>query len=285
MEVDWKSRPKIIEYWPDGVDYVMGMDESGTADLVSISRKMNTGKEHEIDFTMKDFTLTGVIVDKNRYDELKKAVNAVKFKYWENGLSEYKGVPKRVCFHSRDIRKKSAPFNTLDPVLFTTSITEMIQAVDAKIISCHIDKLAHYKKYTTPIHPYHLSAQFILERFCNGLNEGGMTGIVMLESRGKKEDQFVLDYIVKIIEEGTNANSPRHFRNIAGVYFNPKWWENDNSQSSFVILEYADLVCFPIHKQHRGGDLSKGNPSYDIVEKKLYKYPRHNGWGLKIWRP
>lgn len=58
---DWRIRPKIIEYWPDGVDYVMGMDESGTSDLVSISRKINSGKEHEIDSSMRDFTLTGVI--------------------------------------------------------------------------------------------------------------------------------------------------------------------------------------------------------------------------------
>lgn len=289
MDDDWKARPKIIEYWPEGVRYVMGMDESGTSDLVTISRKMMAGKEEEIDFTMKDFTLTGVIVDMERYDTLKEAVNKVKFQFWEDGLSDYKGFRKRVCFHSRDIRKRSAPFNTLDHTTFTTALSDMIKSVNAKIISCHVDKLAHYKKYTNPynkpIHPYHLAALFILERYCNGLNEANVKGIVMLESRGKKEDQFVLDYIVQMIENGTNQNPASHFRNIAGVYFNPKWSKADNDLTSYVILEYADLVCFPIHKQHRGGDLSSGNPAYQILEDKFYKYPDYIGWGLKIWKP
>lgn len=289
MSDDWKTRPKVIEYWPDGVQYVMGLDESGTSDLVSINRKMLANKEDEIDFTIRDFTLTGVIVDRDRYDTLKSEVNKVKYHYWEEGLSDYKGMKKRVCFHSRDIRKRSAPFNKIDHSLFTEALSQMIQSVGAKIISCHIDKLAHYKKYTNaynkPIHPYHLSAQFILERYCNGLNEAEVKGIVMLESRGEKEDKFVLDYIVNIIENGTNQNRATHFRNIEGVYFNPKWSKSDMDLTSFVILEYADLVCFPIHKQHRGGDLSQGNPAYEIVEKKFYKYPSHVGWGLKIWRP
>lgn len=289
MDDEWKDRPKIIEFWPDGVQYVMGMDESGTSDLVSINRKMLADKEHEIDFTMRDFTLTGVIVDMDRYETMKEAVNKVKYHFWEDGLSDYKGTKKRVCFHSRDIRKRSAPFNKLDQADFTSSLSTMIESVNAKIISCHVDKLAHYKKYTNPynkpIHPYHLSAQFILERYCNGLNEAEVKGIVILESRGEKEDQFVLDYIVNVLENGTNQNPASHFRNIAGVYFNPKWSLSDNNLKSYVILEYADLVCFPIHKQHRGGDLSSGNPAYQVVEGKFYKYPNHIGWGLKIWRP
>jgi hypothetical protein len=283
MESDWRRSPTVIEYWPEGIDYIMGMDESGTSDLVSISRKVNNGKEKEIDFTMRDFTLTGVIVDKNRYDVLKQSINNVKYKYWENGLAEYKGIEKRVCFHSRDIRKRNHPFNKVDQKEFTESISEMIKSVKAKIIACHIDKLAHYKKYVTPTHPYHLATQFILERFCRGLNATEKKGIIILESRGKKEDQFVLDYIVNLIRKGSNQNPSIHFRNIEGVYFNPKWSNGNNSKASFVILEYADLVCFPIHKQHRDSDLSKGNPAYEIVERKLYKYPKHIGWGLKLW--
>lgn len=116
MDDDWKKRPRIIEYWPDGADYVMGMDESGTSDLVTIKRKLSSGKEDEIDFSMKDFTLTGVVVDQNRYDKLKEAVNTVKYKYWTDGMSLYKNRQKRVCFHSRDIRKKIFPLIALNPL-------------------------------------------------------------------------------------------------------------------------------------------------------------------------
>ena len=282
--MDWKSRPRIIEYWPEDVDYVMGIDETGTSDLVSIERKIKAGKESEIDISMRDFTLTGVIVDQGRYDDLKKTVNEVKYKYWDNGLFSHKGKEKRVCFHSRDIRKKNYPFNKVHPPELHNSITSMIEGVNAKIISCHVDKLTHYKKYKTPIHPYHISIQFILERFCKGLNDGDKTGFIILESRGKTEDKFVLDYIVNIIDTGTNQNPASHFRNIRGVYFNPKWWKKDDEKSSFVILEYADLVSYPIHKQYRnrtGNSIS--NPAFSIVEKKLYLYPSYNGWGLKVW--
>lgn len=283
---DWRDRPRLIEYWPDGVDYVMGMDESGTSDLVSISRMINSGREFEIDLSMKDFTLTGVILDTQRYELLKKKGNEVKFKFWENGVCDYKGTTKRVCFHSRDIRKRNHPFNKINAQEFLNSISEWISGINAKVISCYVDKLAHYKKYSTPLHPYHIAAQFILERYCKGLNDGNKKGIVIIESRGAKEDKFVLDYLVKIINEGTNQNPAAHFKNIVGIYFNPKWWKQDNEQSSFIILEYADLVCYPIHKQHR---LLKNeatvDPAYSIVEKKLFKYPNHMGWGLKIWRP
>ncbi|RJG26724.1 DUF3800 domain-containing protein [Paenibacillus thiaminolyticus] len=284
--MEWRSRPRIIEYWPDGVDYIMGMDESGTADLVSISRKVAAGKEDEIDFTMRDFTLTGVIVDQNRYDELKRVVNEVKFKHWDQGLYRHNGREKRICFHSRDIRKKSYPFNNIDPEILTYDLTNMIESVNAKIISCHIDKLAHYKRYINPIHPYHIAVQFILERYCKGLNDGDMTGVVMLESRGKKEDKFVLDYITHIIDNGTNQNPASHFRNIRGVYFNPKWWKNDDDKSSFIILEYADLVSYPIHKEHRHSTNERAvDPAFSIVERKFYNFPNYLGWGLKVWRP
>ncbi|WP_028551732.1 DUF3800 domain-containing protein [Paenibacillus sp. UNC451MF] len=284
--MEWKQRPRLIEYWPDDVDFVMGVDENGTSDLLSIKRKVDADKTNEIDSSIKDFTLTGVIFDKKRYDILKKEMNDIKFTFWNEGLCDYKGSLKRVCFHSSEIRKRSYPFNRINYDDFMPAISNMIDKIPTKIISCYIDKKKHYLKYKTPDHPYHIAIRFIMERYCKGLNEANKKGIIIIESRGKKEDRFVLKHIVEILEQGTNQNKASHFNNIAGVYFNPKWWTSDNDKSTFVVLELADLLSFPIHKYARNQcDEKFKDISFQLIEKKFYKFPKYLGWGLKIWSP
>lgn len=281
----WKKRPRLLEYWPENTDYILGLDESGTSDINSIKRKLTNGKESEIDFAQKDFTLAGIVMDQKKYDILKKEINRVKFIYWDNGEYTHKDSPRRVCFHSRDIRKSLPPFNNIKKHDFMKSLTEMMSNIEGTIIACHVDKLAHVKKYKTPIHPYHIALSFILERYCWGLNVTNKKGVVLLESRGKKEDAFLLNHIVNILEKGTNKNPASHFRNISGVYFNPKWSEKDDNRTSYVILECADLIAYPIHKEHREGKDDSLNPAYEIVKSKFLKFPEFNGWGLKIWKP
>lgn len=277
---DWRIKPTIIEYWPDDTDVIMGIDENGTAEIKSILPKVRAGKE--ISDNDKYFTLTGVSFNKNGHSRLKDKMLSIKNKYWTDGLYPYKGQMKRVCFHSADIRNKRTPFYGIDFNAFIADINEMISEMPTKVISCFFNKEDHCKKYSTPTHPYDLAMVFLLERFCGQLNEYNKKGAVIIEGRGKPEDKAMLKHILKIIEEGTNQNPPSHFRNITGVYFNPKWSTLDNGKKSFVILELADLMSYPIHKYHRNNCKEKDIP-YTIVEQKLLKYPQPYGWGLKRW--
>ncbi len=48
------------------------------------------------------------------------------------------------------------------------------------------------------------------------------TGLIILESRGKKEDKVLLNKIKHLIDYGNNMNPSSTFSKIKGVYFNPK---------------------------------------------------------------
>lgn len=280
--MDWMSRPTVLSNWPENVSCIMGMDENGTSDLVSIRRKLASNNEAQIDESIKDFTLTGVVLNKTGVRVLKDKFSSIKHKYWQDGMCDYKGELKRVCFHSREIRKKEYPFSIITNYdEFMQDITDTVSSLPTKIFSCYVDKKKHFLKYKTPDHPYHIAVRYILERYCNGLNSNEQKGIVMLESRGNKEDKFVLKHILEIINSGTNQNRSYHFRNLAGVYFNPKWV---NKESTHSILELADLISFPVHKFARNGCGEEFKDlAFKTIESKFYKYPNYQGWGLKVF--
>ena len=106
---NWTNRPTQIRKWEKDVDYVMFIDENGMSDITHILKKIMKGKE--ILEEEKFFTVTGVIFTKPSYRIAKDEINALKNKYWKNGYFEYKDKLQKVCFHSREIRRGSGPFN------------------------------------------------------------------------------------------------------------------------------------------------------------------------------
>ncbi|MCI3922468.1 hypothetical protein MO973_19740 [Paenibacillus sp. TRM 82003] len=277
----WKERPALLEYWPDHIDVLLGLDENGSSDILPIQKRIAAGET--ISFEDKYFNLTGVTFNRQGYDRLKAGINDIKFTYWPEGMCDYKGVMKRVCFHSSEIRRRKYPFNTISNYEeFLAKISAFVEDMPSRIFSCFIDKEKHCRIYKYPEHPYVIAISFILERFCKRLNEVDKKAYLILESRGQREDKFVLRNIINLLENGTRHNRAEHFRNIEGVYFNPKWWAADGYKSSFVILEYADLAAFPIFNYARNNCQHK-DQTFLIVEKKLYQFPHYRGWGLKIF--
>jgi hypothetical protein len=279
-EKDWRIRPKILHYWPEGTDIIMGIDENGTAEIKNIVKKIRN--DQEINDNDKYFTLTGVSFNQAGYSVLKEKMNEIKFRHWNEGLYQYKDNLKRVCFHSTDIRNKNAPFFGINHSNFQDEISELMNCLPTKVISCFFNKEAHCRKYIYPDHPYDLAMKFLLERYCGKLNDTNKKGAIIIEGRGKPEDKAMLKHILNIIKDGTSKNPSSHFECITGVYFNPKWSHVEKNMASFVILELADLMSYPIHKHFRNNCATKDIP-YQIVEKKFLKFPRHFGWGIKKW--
>ena len=79
-------------------------------------------------------------------------------------------------------------------------------------------------------------------------------GIILLESRGYKEDSILLKHI------------------------NPKW--QDNYHTTTVGLEIADLFSYPIHKFLK---LEKKDKAFKIIENKIIGYPEYLNKGLKVF--
>lgn len=278
---DWRSGPQTIEKWPSYIDYVLAIDENGTPDLKYLRKCLRLNIIPNRNHTQ--FTVTGVSFSRHAYINLKNGFDRIKNKYWTNGMAEYKGRYKRVCLHYSEIHKKQTPFNLKRYDEFISEIKQEISNADCQIFSCSIDKMQHLIKHKeNAYHPYNLSIGFILERFCHMLNQSESSGIIMIESR-KKMDHNLLKHIIGILENGHYPNLPEHFRNIKGVYFNPKWRLSDNSQSTYSILEYADYVSKIIH-DHVYYDSKETLENFNLIENKLYRpWGDYSGWGLKIY--
>ena len=106
------------------------------------------------------------------------------------------------------------------------------------------------------------------------------TGIIMLEARGKEEDNNLLEHISKVINKtGTKRINSKELKNkISGVYFNPKW--NEEYSSKYVGLEIADLFSYPIHKYIKRNIKDK---TFLVLENKLVGYPNYKNKGIKYF--
>jgi len=284
----WDHRPTLFEFWDEEYNYVMTIDENGTTDLQGIKNKLNEIYFSSSNFVeLKDhpdrwFTITGVIMDREHYPVFRDRITSIKEKYWKNGFFGYKSGVKRVVFHSKEIRKKIGPFNPhlINFDNFIMDLSEFIKNTECAIFSSSIDKMAHTMKYIYPYHVYKLCLEFILERYCRFLNTKNKTGIVLLESRGKREDKEILQFILGFLRTGNRYYSPDDLACIKGIYFNPKWQKSSNGKLSYPLLELADLVSYPIHKYCRNKSKDK---AFEIVERKLFNNPNYMGYGLKIF--
>lgn len=282
--MSWKERPVSIEDWDESIDTVMAIDENGTTDLKGIRKKIfdHIFQPSKIDDSDNIFTITGVVLERQYFPIFKDAINSVKFAHWDDGIFKYKKGPKRVVFHSREIRKREGPFNPkiIDYNKFITDLSGFIESTPFVVYSSSIDKVEHILKYSNPYHVYNLCLEFIIERYCRYLRRFSKTGILLLESRGKKEDAQILKFLVEFLEKGNRYWSSDDLSRIKGVYFNPKWSIAHQSQASYILLELSDLVSYPIHKYVKTGTQDK---SFDIIVKKMSNYPLVKGYGLKIF--
>lgn len=279
---NWWERPTLIEEWPISIDSILTIDENGTPDLKGIKKILQStfwekdklkNLEHNI------FTITGVEMEREHFPQFRDLINSIKYAYWENGMFEYQNKPKRVVFHSRDIRKKQGPFNPkrINYETFLNDLSNLIEKTPFTVLSSSIDKLQHVLKYSNPYHVYTLCLEFILERYAMLLKTKNQKGMLLLESRGKREDAEILKFLVEFLKNGNNYINRQDLNCITGVYFNPKWSKLHDEKLSYPLLELTDLVSYPIHKYVK---YNTKDYAFKIVEKKI---SRINGFGLKIF--
>lgn len=262
------------------IDYVMCIDENGSSNLTYVLKQISN--EKEIGEDDKYFTITGCIFTKEEYMNSKKIIKLLKNKYWENGMfydSKLK-CKKAVCFHSRDIRKHNNCFN--DSIInyneFMSDLTNTMKNIKCKIISISINLYEYLKKgYIHNV--YNVAFDFLLERYIYA-TENNKKGVIMLEARGKDEDNELLEHISKvIIKTGTKKISSKELKlKIAGVYFNPKW--NEEYSITYVGLEITDLFSYPIHKYVKRSIKDK---AFLTFEDKIVGYPDYKSKGIKIF--
>lgn len=270
---DWKIEPLAIDEEGsvlNSADYLIAMDETGTQNLNGIT---NQTPSHNC-----MFTLTGIIIEKVNVNRISDDIMELKGKYWPSAFFN----EHRVVFHSRNIRKRVGPFNpmVIDNDTFQQDLNNLLSLIPFEIISASIEKRDLKNRYSRPRSPYKLSVRFILERIAMKLNFHNSKGVILLESRGRKEDAELLSEIVNIIDNGSEYVKCSTFNCISGVYFNPKW--NSNHDKSYWPLEIADIVSYRIHRHNLASD-DVNELNFKIIEDRLIDYPKYQGSGNKIF--
>lgn len=237
-------------------EYIVYVDESG---------------DHSLEVVYEDhpvFVLAFCIFKKQDYSQIiSPAICSLKFDFWGHDS---------VVFHSHKIRKQVGEFSILGNLNsmenFMSRLNDFMNLAPFTIISTVIDKRILKDRYANSRNPYHLSLLFCLERTSRFLEEREqylpLTHLVM-EARGKKEDAE-LELEFRRIMANASANRFANF----DIQFADK-------RINSAGLQTADLVAHPIGRHYIKPD--QENRSFEILEKKFYRYPNHNGKGLKIF--
>ncbi|WP_276864541.1 DUF3800 domain-containing protein [Anaerococcus tetradius] len=277
MLPNWRNRPTSIDNVPADIGRIIAIDESGTSSLKHALKSKRNGTESLK--CERNFVISGCSIYCKDIRSIGEKIMELKYRYWKDGLYNYKGKDKRVCFHSKEIRGRNGAFkldkNVYDQ--FEQDLRTTLKQLPIKLFVSHIDKMAHVKRYIDPLPPYNLCMTFILERIVRDL-EKDETCIIILESRGKKEDENLLEFIADIIDNGTQYIKSDKFESVKGVYFNPKWSVSDNDTKSYWSLEIADLLVYPFYKFFNENAV---NDDYKALLPKLCNYPNYLGSGLK----
>lgn len=261
--LDWKDTPLLLSEVTPEMECIFAIDENGTPSMNNIERN-------------QFFSITGILIHRENFLTLEKEVMCLKDKYWENSFFE----GRRVVFHSREVRKKQGPFNPrlIDHSRFLNDLGLLLSDIPINIYSSHIDKINHLLRYSNPYPVYNLALEYMVERFCIELNKLNKKGILILESRGRKEDNIVLKHLLNLFENGNDYYKPSKFECIIGVYFNPK--RTNNQKKSYWPLELADLYSYSIHRFIKEG---KKDQLFSTFETKITGYPDYDGKGIKIF--
>lgn len=280
-ESNWWDYPQKIKYWEPDIDYVMFIDENGTSEKITDIIKKITNNT-EIDDNEKYFTITGCIFTKENYVSLNDNMRLLKNEYWNNGYyydTRYK-QSRYVCLHSRDIRRHDGAFN--DSIIsysdFMNDLSYILHKTNCKIISVSIN-LEEYARQGKLDNVYEKAFDLLLERYIYA-TDNNKKGLIMLESRGKKEDKNLLKHIYDVIHNKgqKNIKTKELEKKIKGVYFNPKWY--GGYSATFAGLEIADLFSYPIHQYVK---YKKENLSFSTIKDKIEYYPEFMNKGIKIY--
>jgi hypothetical protein len=155
---------------------------------------------------------------------------------------------------------------------FLLRLNDNIERSPFTIISTVIDKRQLKNKYSDYKNPYHLGLLFCLERASRFLEENQQKSKlthVVVEARGKKEDAELELEFRRIMDR---------FQPNGHARFDMKFADK---KANSIGLQISDLVAHPIGRHYINPE--QKNRSYEILVKKMYKYPNHGNKGVKVF--
>lgn len=189
---------------------------------------------------------------------------------------------KKVILHSRDIRKCEKEFvvlfNEKIKKEFYEQINNLISSSNYEIISSAIDKNKYIKRYgRLSDDVYEISLSFIIERSIFSLDsrkDSDKKLNIVIERRGKKEDNKLLEHFQRLCSRGTGYVSSSRLKAYGiNISFEVK-------SDDIAGLQLADLIAYPIARHVL--DPNRANPAFDIFLSKFYS-EKNEIYGLKVF--
>ena len=121
--------------------------------------------------------------------------------------------------HRRQILRKENPFDCLADAEKTNAewerrILALIETLPYIVNTVLIDKHEHAKRYGKwQYNPYHYCMLALVERYVLWLRRNGLTGDVLAEARGPKEDKALKNAFHFLYEYGTDNVPQRSCKN------------------------------------------------------------------------
>lgn len=190
----------------------------------------------------------------------------------------------KVILHSRDIRKCEGAFQILFDLsvkaAFYKDLNLILENAEYTIIGSGIDKNEHIKKYGKGAKdPYSLALYFVIERliFCLDKVDKDSTIEILVEERGRKEDNMLLSHFNSTMDRGTYyLNSSRLKKKIVRFGFYAK-------KENIIGLQIADLCAYPLARSILYPD--EPYIPFHVLKNKIYcnEKGEYAGWGLKVF--
>lgn len=240
-------------------DYIVYVDESGDHGLLNVDPNYPVFVLAFCVFAKADY-LTGII----------PAVQEFKFRHFGHDM---------VILHETDIRKDRGPFSFLKSrelkAHFINELTDIVAAAPFSLVCTVIDKTALLRRYARPENPYHIALGFGLERIyrlLQGLGQDDHTTHVVVENRGKREDDELELEFRRIVDGANYFNKRLPFE----IVFADK-------RSNSAGLQLADLVARPVGLSVIRPE--QANRAYEVLKDKFYSdgQGRFEGRGLKCF--
>lgn len=196
-----------------------------------------------------------------------------------------------VIFHRKELINKKFPFKALsDPSIeknFSTELLALLSHWKFKTITVLIDKLEHQNRYSTwKYDPYHYCMAIIFERYHLRLKEVGITGDMMFESRGGKEDIRLKEAYRRIFEHGTEWIKHEDIDET----ITSKELKIKPKAANVAGLQIADLLAYPLYRYalkfynlKDDGRETFNEQIIEVIKPKIFKSGNKiSGYGLKL---
>jgi len=228
-------------------DYVVYVDESGDHSLTLIDQLYPV------------FVLVFCIFKKVDYANIVSPLfKHLKLKFFGHDLT---------ILHTREIRKSRNEFSILlnenTRLGFFSHLNQIMEEIPLTIVASVVDKQELKENGSGLSNPYHLALGFCLEKtmmFFREEEQGNRKTFVIVEARGKEEDRQ-LKSVFQSVVDGENS---------LGIKM-PMQIRFANKQTNVIGLQIADLIAHPIGRHLMNS--SQSNRSYEILKKKLWKWP------------